>query len=154
MGRKRMVTVLLVRHADVDLPPAAGSDDPPLNAAGRARAEALAHVAGVAGVTTIFTSPFARTKQTVGPLAARLGVQPREAPSIQALAREVLSGPAGAVVLIAGHANTVPQMIAALGVPPPMLTIGDREFDNLFVVSVTGLGRASPVRLKYGNRSA
>jgi phosphohistidine phosphatase SixA len=149
-----MTTVLLVRHADIDLPSAAGSNDPPLNAAGRARAEMLAHVAGVAGLTKIFTSPFARTKQTVEPLAASLGVQPREVPSPHALAREVLSGTAGAVVLIAGHSNTVPQMIAAFGVPPPMPTIGEREFDNLFVVTVTAPGQASSVRLKYGSQSA
>src|SRR3954447_13028913 len=149
-----MTTVLLVRHADIDLPLPAGSNDPPLNAAGRARAETLAHVAGAAGVTTVFTSPFARTKQTVGPLAARLGVQPREVPSPQVLAHEVSSGATGEVVLIAGHSNTVPEMIAALGAPPPMPTIGEREFDNLFVVTVTGPGRASSVRLKYGNRSA
>ena len=39
-----MTTVLAVRHADVDLPPT--GPDPPLNAAGRRRAEALARVVG------------------------------------------------------------------------------------------------------------
>jgi phosphohistidine phosphatase SixA len=149
-----MIVVLLVRHADIDLPPPPGSNDPPLNAAGRARAEALAHVAGRAGVTTIFTSPFVRTKQTVEPLAARSGLRPRQVPPPPALANEVLSGAAGAVVLIAGHSNTVPEMIAALGVPPPRPTIGEREFDNLFVVAVAGSGQAGLISLKFWERSA
>jgi broad specificity phosphatase PhoE len=49
-----MITILLVRHADIDLPPVTA--DPSLNEAGRQRAVALAHVAGSAGVTTVFTS--------------------------------------------------------------------------------------------------
>ena len=145
-----MITVLLVRHADINLPPT--SDDPPLNAAGRARAKTLAHVAGAAGVTAVFTSSLTRTKQTVKPLVALSGLQPREAPPPAALAYEVLSSTAGTVVLVAGHTNTVPQMIAALGASPP--TIGEHEFDNLFVVTVAGPGKASVLRLKYGKQSA
>jgi phosphohistidine phosphatase SixA len=145
-----MRTVLLVRHADIDLPPAPDASDPPLNTAGRARAEALAHVAGMAGVTAIFTSSFVRTKQTVEPLAARLGLQPREVSAPPALANEVLSGTAGAVALIAGHSNTVPETITALGVLPPAPVINAREFDNLFVVTVNEEGQAGLVSLKYG----
>ena len=74
-----MTIVLLVRHADIDLP--ALSSDPPLNAAGRRRAAGLAHVAGGAGVTAVFTSTFARTIQTVGPLVARLGLVARPVPA-------------------------------------------------------------------------
>jgi phosphohistidine phosphatase SixA len=141
-----MITVLLVRHADIDLPP--GSNDPPLNAKGRARADTLAHLAGSAGVTTVFTSTFNRTKQTAGPLAARLGLQPQIAPPPATFARQVLSGTFGEVIVVAGHSDTVPQMIAALGASPP--AIGEREFDNLFVVAVPQSAQAGVTRLKYG----
>jgi phosphohistidine phosphatase SixA len=147
-----MITVLLVRHADIDLPPV--SDDPPLNSAGWARAEALAHVAGAAGVTTLFTSSYTRTKQTLQPLATRLGLQPREAPELPALVGEVLSGPVGAVVLIAGHSNTVPAMVAAFGASSSIPVIDEHKFDNLFVVTVVKQGRAGLVHLRYGIRSA
>lgn len=112
-----MTTVLLVRHADIELLP--HSDDPPLSSAGRERAEALAHVVGAAGVATVFTSPLIRTKQTVEPLVARIGVQPREVPPPTILAQQVRSGALGEMVMIAGHSNTVPQMMDALGVSPP-----------------------------------
>jgi broad specificity phosphatase PhoE len=69
-----MVTVLAVRHADIDLP--AASEDPELNAAGRVRADDLAHAVATSGVSTIFTSELTRTKQTVAPTARELGLLP------------------------------------------------------------------------------
>ena len=141
-----MLKVLLVRHADIDLP--RRDDDPPLNAAGRARAEALAHVTGMAGISAIFTSTLARTKQTVAPLAARLNLRPQVASD--GLIGNLLSGPDGAVVLIAGHSDTVPEMIAALGVPRPLPIIGQGHFDTLFVVTaLAATSQAAMVNLKY-----
>jgi phosphohistidine phosphatase SixA len=140
-----MKRFLLVRHADIDLPPT--SSDPSLNAAGRARALALARIAGTAGITAIFTSALERTKQTVAPLAARLGLQPKDAPD--GLIVQLLSSPDDGVVLIAGHSNTVPAMMAALGVPPPLPIIGESDFDNLFLVAVPTAANAAMVNLKY-----
>jgi phosphohistidine phosphatase SixA len=146
-----MVTVLLVRHADIDL--SATPDNPPLNSAGEQRAKALVHVAGGAGIAAIFTSSFLRTKETVAPLASRLQIQPREAPDAPILAQQLLSGAAGPVVLVAGHSNTVPEIIAALGAASAAVTIGHREFDNLFVVTASQSGEASALHLKYGTAS-
>lgn len=146
-----MTTVLLVRHADIDVPPL--SNDPHLNAAGRRRAMGLAHIAGGSGVTAIFTSTFTRTVQTVQPLAIQLGLVARPVPPPAVLAQQVTAGGLGNVVVIAGHSNTVPEMIEALGVPAPAPAIGEREFDNLFVVTVVG-GEAGLLRLKYGNEAA
>jgi phosphohistidine phosphatase SixA len=106
-----MITVLLVRHADIDLPPS--SSNPPLNAKGRARADTLAHIASDAGVTAVFTSSFMRTKQTAEPLAARLGLQTQVTPPPPTFAQQVVSGALGEVIVVAGHSDTVPQMIAA-----------------------------------------
>jgi phosphohistidine phosphatase SixA len=147
-----MITVFLVRHADIDRSIASGSNDPPLNSAGRKRAEALAHAIGQTGITAIFTSRLLRTKQTVRPLAEKLHLQPRETASPEVFAREVSSGAAGPTVLVAGHSNTVPQMIAAFGASPP--TVHEREFDNLFVVTIAGPGEAALMQLRYGHPSA
>ncbi|AEV83536.1 phosphoglycerate mutase [Actinoplanes sp. SE50] len=137
-----MITILLVRHADIDLPPV--SADPPLNEAGRRRAEALAHLLGAAGVSTVFTSAFRRTRETVEPLK----MASREMPSAATVAHEARAGRYGAVVLIAGHSNTVPEVIAALGAPPP--AIGETDFDNLFVVTTADDAEPGLLRLKYG----
>jgi hypothetical protein len=44
------------------------------------------------------------------------------------------------------------EMIAAVGVNAPQ-AIGDREFDNLFLVTVAGSGEAALLALKYGKPS-
>jgi phosphohistidine phosphatase SixA len=147
-----VITVLLVRHADIDLPP--GTADPGLNDAGRERARALAHVVGPAGVTTVFTSSFARTKQTAAPTLAVLGVGARQMPDAAVVAQEVRSGELGGVVLIVGHSNTVPEVIGALGVPAPLPVIGETQFDNLFVVTLGEPTGASLLALKYAKPSA
>jgi broad specificity phosphatase PhoE len=142
-----MVMVLAVRHADIDIPP--GSDDPELNAAGLVRADALAHVIGSSGVSTILVSRFIRTQQTVEPSARRLGVPPRIAPAATTLARQARSGDLGPVVLVAGHSNTIPTFLTALGAPAEPV-IGEREFDSLFVLMTRDGADALLLHLRYG----
>ena len=49
-------------------------------------------------------------------------------------------------VLVVGHSNSVPDVIKGLGATAPV-TIGDDEFDNLFIVT-TGT-HPSVLRLHY-----
>lgn len=141
-----MKTILLLRHADVDPHGGAGPDDPHLNAAGRRRAETLAHVAGDAGITSILVSPALRTKETVAPLAARLNLQTvQTAPDF---VQQVLSNQTGTVLLVAGHSNTVPLMINDLGASFPQIPL--QGHDDLFVVTVIEPGEAHVAHLKYG----
>jgi broad specificity phosphatase PhoE len=143
---RQMTTVILIRHAEPgDTPPG----NPTLNAAGQARAQTLRHVAGSAGVAAIFTSELTRTQETVQPLATQLGLAiiPMPTTDVAALVNEIRTNHRGQVVLVAGHSNTVPQMIQQLG--GGTVTIGDLEFDNLFILTIHG-GRVRLLRLKYG----
>ena len=65
-----------------------------------------------------------RTHQTVAPLAAQLGLEPREVAAPAELIHQVLSGSGGEVVLVAGHSNTVPEIINGLGAPFPGPPLG------------------------------
>lgn len=141
-----MKTVLLLRHADVAPHGGTGPDDPPLNAAGQRRAETLVHVVGDAGITSILVSPALRTQQTVAPLAARLNLQ--TAQTAPDFVQQVLSDQTGPVILVAGHSNTVPQMIAALGASFSQIPL--QGHDDLCVVTVIEPGEARVVHLKYG----
>jgi hypothetical protein len=119
-----------------------------LNAAGRDRADALARVFGLAGVTTIRTSQFTPHPADGGPrrTAARTGPAARPAPPV--LAQKIRAGELGDVVLVAGHSNTLPQLVPALGAaPPPPIT--EREFDNLYVVTVSA-DATQLLHLRYG----
>ena len=146
MASPTTAAVLAVRHADIDLPRT--SENPPLNAAGRLRADALARLVGGAGVSTILTSEFLRTRQTAAPLAGRLGLTPRLTPPAAVLAHQIRAGELGDVVLVAGHSDTVPEILTALGAPPPS-PIAEAEFDNLYVAAVSAEA-AQLLHLHYG----
>ena len=92
---------------------------------------------------------FARTKQTVEPSARELGLLPRLAPPTSTLARDARAGQLENVVLVAGHSNTVPAILAALGADS-VPAIGERELDNLFVLTTHSGGGAQLLCLRYG----
>ncbi len=141
-------TVVLVRHAEKAAEPA---DDPPLTEDGLARARTLAHVAGALGVDAVFTSRYARTRQTVQPLAEALGVTPAEydAGDSQAIVDRIRAEHRGQTVLIAGHSNTVPPLIGLLG-GPALPELDGRAYDDLFVLVIPGEGEPALLHLRYG----
>ena len=144
-----MAVVILVRHADIDLPHGAG-DDPDLNDAGRMRARALAAWLGPAGVTRIYGSGARRSMQTVAPLAAVLGIEAQVVPGTAGVAAAILADGAEGTALVAGHSNTVPEIIAALGADRSGIVIEAGDFANLFVVSGAGSEAARVLHLTYG----
>ncbi len=143
-------TVYVVRHAEKAAEPAA---DPPLTPAGEARAKVLADSLKTSGVSAIITTQFLRTKATAAPTAAELRINPEieiatNPTHIQNVVAAVRKH-AGQAVLVVGHSNTVPAIVAALGAPAPA-PICDAEYDNLYVVHIAADGKATVVREHYG----
>lgn len=135
------MNVVLVRHAERDL---SGADA--LSSAGRKRAQLLARMFDGAGVSALFTSEFARTRQTAAPLAQTLGIIPRViASDFEAASDEIRQ--AGPWSIVVGHSDSVPLLIAALG-GPSNLRIEEDEFDRMFVVSL-GTDSVSTVSFRY-----
>jgi broad specificity phosphatase PhoE len=125
--------VILTRHAErADGQATMSASDPELSAAGAARAQKLAAMLGDASIAAIFTTEYRRTKDTAAPLAAKLKVTPEVVMASQAAAiiEKIKSHP-NDTVFVVGHSNTVPVIIRALGGPD--VTIGDEEYDNLFI---------------------
>ena len=153
------VTVFLVRHAEREDEP---RQDPPLNKEGAARSQELAKLLGATGIKKIITSQFARTKQTAEPLAAKLSLTPalislRSNPtnprqiaeeSTAEVVNKILER-SGESVLLVGHSNSLPDVIKMLG-GDEVPTIDERKFNDLFIVTVYGKGKAKVVHLKYG----
>ncbi len=144
-----VTTVLVIRHAEKGATPA---KDPPLMTEGQARAQTLARMIGEANVRAVYATEFARTQQTVQPLATQLGLSVTQisAADADSLVNHILSNHRGEVVVVAGHSNTVPIIIEKLngGQIPP---ISETEFDKLFIVTVYRLRRAKVIQLRYGN---
>ena len=152
-------TVFLIRHAEKEDEP---RQDPPLKKEGVARSQELARLLGGAGIKSIYTSQFTRTKLTADPLATKLGLtaaaislksnpaNPRQIAeeSTAEVVNKILERP-GENVLVVGHSNSIPDVIKMLGgdVVP---TIDERKFDDLFIVTVYAKGKAKVTHIKYG----
>jgi len=155
----KVTTVFVVRHAEKASRP---SEDPVLNEEGKVRAERLSEVLQSAGIKEIYTSQFQRTKLTAEPLARRLGISVGEVPlkmdqdnprmvsqdSIKAIVDKIYEH-AGSAILVVGHSNTIPELIRMLGgdlVP----TLGEKEYDDIFMATIYQRGKSKVIRLKYG----
>lgn len=134
--------IYLVRHAETT---GEAGGDPPLSAAGIARAAAWAATLADAGVTRVYTTPYRRTTSTAEAVAYDLGVQvetydPRDPAALLATVKQ------GGRFLVVGHSNTVPALVEALGGAPGR-PIREDEHDRLYVV-VLGGGHATTALLR------
>lgn len=149
-------TVLLVRHAEKLLT----GGDVDLTEAGRARARELVGVVEGAGLDLAIASQYKRTQQTIEPAVAELDLPTLELLEPVDVAKAILTDHRGKTVLVAGHSNTVPQIVEALGAPslcPPFeidekhgCMIPDPEYHHFFVVTVPAEGTPTVVRVRYG----
>ena len=136
--------VFIARHAERADDPVRDQQDPALSAAGKARAAKLSVILQDAGVRAIYVTAFKRTKDTAQPLAAKLTLTPELMPAtVPALVTTMKINHANDVVLIVGHTSTIPAIVKALG--GPVVTLGDAEYDSLFVV-VPATGTVSKIR--------
>jgi broad specificity phosphatase PhoE len=110
-------TVVLVRHADRS---SAMSADALLSPAGEDRARQLSDVLKDAKVRRIYVTEVRRTQQTVGPIAARLHLQPVVIAhkDVDALVNQLRAAGDDETILVVGHADTVPLIISRLGARP------------------------------------
>jgi 2,3-bisphosphoglycerate-dependent phosphoglycerate mutase len=145
------IILILVRHAEKKIVPPENKD-PDLSPAGMARAEELVRMFSDAGVTAIYATQYKRTQQTVKPLAdrLRLPVTQVEAKQTPELVKQIRARGAAQVVFIAGHNNTVPEIIAAMG-GPQLPIIPETEYDNLYILTVHSDGAAKLLKMKYGS---
>lgn len=140
------VVVYLVRHAEkVD----DGTDDPPLALAGHLRVKLLTQLLANAELTHLHTTDWKRTRETVRPFAEELALDvaiydPRE---LNALAAGIRATPG--IHFVAGHSNTTPVLVEALG-GKPFDPINDLEYDRLYVLVIHPGQPPVTALLRYG----
>lgn len=144
--------VIMVRHAEK-----AKDDprDPTLSDAGLVRAQALAETLSDSLPVAVFASPYRRTQLTAAPSAALAGVEVTIVP-IEGDAKQYAIDVAAAIamvdkpgpILVVGHSNTIPPLIAVLGGSEP--SIGETDYDNLFILSRPDGDRVDLIQAHYG----
>jgi broad specificity phosphatase PhoE len=146
--------VLVVRHAEKARE---GSEaDIPLSKTGAERAARLAEILKTAGVTAVYATDTTRARQTGEPLAQmqKLAIKIYDtrdakgnmtaAPLVARLKTDEKDG----VVLVVGHSNTVPDVLAAYGVKETV-RIGPDDYGDLFLLVPQSSGPPVLLRLKF-----
>jgi broad specificity phosphatase PhoE len=124
----------------------AGERDPDLLPEGQRAAETLARTFRGERPIAIYVTDFRRTRQTAAPLAARLHLtpivyDPADTPGLLARVRAE-HGP----VLIVGHSNTVPDIVAGLGGERPAALVHE-DFGDLWRIDPDG----TTTRIRIGD---
>lgn len=142
--------IYVVRHAEkaIDDP---DPRDPGLSPLGLARREALGRTLADVPLRAVYATEYRRTRETVQPLAEGRGMAVTVAPARDAagLAKTILESHRGETVLVAGHSNTVPAILRALGAAEAP-DLAESDYDDLFIATVSSDGRAALLRLHYG----
>jgi broad specificity phosphatase PhoE len=143
-------TVILVRHAEKA---SQTESDPVLSDAGTQRAKDLAAALADAGVGSVITTQYQRTRLTAAEVLSATKLTPIVVTAGGAshpadVAAAIMQRPAGEVVLVVGHSNTITPIIAALG-GPKMANICDSQYSNLYILQMTAPAPRL-VRANYG----
>jgi phosphohistidine phosphatase SixA len=141
--------IFLVRHAERATISERLAPDPGLSKAGRARAQRLAQELKDAKITAIYTTEYWRTRETAAPLAHSLGITPEIVPADDRRQLTAKLKATSGNVLVVGHSNTIPRIIAALGIRE-RTSIPESDYDNLFLV----IRRAPPELIHLHYRQA
>jgi 2,3-bisphosphoglycerate-dependent phosphoglycerate mutase len=144
--------VIVIRHAEKE---SVSVPDPPLSEAGQARAALLVRMfgetQGAGRLDAIYTTSALRNQMTAAPLAARLGIVPIVASGDdpKRLAHRIVRENSGKRVMVIGHTNTVPDIVAALSGRSDIPQMGEKEFGTMYIVTVPRVGHPNVLRLSY-----
>jgi broad specificity phosphatase PhoE len=146
-------TIIFVRHAEQVQD---SGDNPSLSDAGIRRVAELTRqlvdADVVAGIDAIYSTPLNRAEETARPLADALGlpINSYDLSDTEEVLTTILKAHKGKVILVVGHSNTVPQLIANLGASKKVPAISHGEFDNIYIISIPWFGKTKTIRLRYG----
>ena len=150
-GISRETTIYIVRHGEKE-----SSDpknqDPDLSKEGRERAEALALILKGEKIDAAFATKYKRTNQTITPAAknSEIPIQLYVANDFQGLADLIKTKYSKRKVLIAGHSNTVLELVEAFGAKRPVPALTEEDYDFLFEIKIERLGKVVLNTRRYG----
>ncbi len=146
-------TIIFFRHAEQTSHDEA---DPPLSEAGQRRVAELTRqlvdADVVAGIDAIYSTPYIRSLETARPLADQLDlpINSYAADDTEEILDTILKNHKGKIILVIGHSNTLPVLIANLGASKKVPAIAQYEFDNIYIISIPWFGKTKTIRLRIG----
>ena len=116
-----ITTIILIRHAEKL---SDGTKNPDLSPEGKERAQILKNKFANSGITSIYSTPYKRTMNTVAPLSEALGIDVQEYnPSEKTFIQSIYRQNKGTTILVSGHSNTTPFAVNSL--------IGEQQYKDI-----------------------
>lgn len=128
-------SIFLVRHAEKADD---GTKDPPLTAAGEARAQRLSLMLKNKNITQVFSSDYKRTRFTASPTAemANTTVQLYDPRDPKGFA-EMLEKLSGQNILVVGHSNSTPTLANTIMDDEIFIKYEESEYSNIIEIRRT-----------------
>lgn len=140
--------VYVVRHAEKETNTMIA--DVPLSAAGKERALALATLLGRKPITHFYSTNYTRTRNTISPLAEVKGVTIEVYSNVDSALIEKIKSNKGTDVLIAGHSNTVDDIVNRLTGSKLLSDLPDSAYGDLFILT-RKQGQYQLSKKRFGN---
>ena len=143
--------VYVVRHAEKNTTDP-GEKDPDLSLLGYQRAEALKERLASVRLSAVFVTPYRRNRLTLTPLAKarNLDLQTYEAHGYTGLVKVIMGSYRGKTVVVAGHSNSVLEIIESFGIERPLPSLSEKDYDYIFMIRIPRKGKATVQVLHYG----
>ena len=82
--------------------------------------------------------------------ALNLPIMPYDAANTETIMDEIVKTHKGKIILVVGHSNTIPELIANMGASKVVPPIAEDEYDNIYIVTIPWFGKTKTIRLRYG----
>jgi len=143
--------IVLIRHAEKS---ASSSKDPSLSPRGELRAKSLLSTLEKTQLSALIATPYRRTQETLHPMSEHrklpvtiIDINSGITAHIDATVKAIQSQMGN--VLVAGHSNTLPLIISALG-GPEIAPIDEDEYSNMYILSVSETNKVELLHTSYG----
>jgi len=145
--------IVLVRHAEKS---ASTSNDPSLSPKGELRAKSLLSTLEKTQLSGLIATPYKRTQETLHPMSEHrklpviiIDINSGITAHIDATVKKIQAQAGN--VLVAGHSNTLPLIISALG-GPEIDSIDEGEYSNMYILSLSETNRVKFSHTSYGQK--
>jgi len=134
IGKAQTTEIWVVRHAEKEKSDTQDKN-PDLSEEGKVRAGDLAKYLKKENIDVAFSTPYKRTHQTLDSLVIPKVINYND---IKSLVDTIKTTYVGKKIIIAGHSNTVLEIIEAFGGKRPREELTDDDYDFIFRLSVKG----------------
>ena len=106
----------------------------------------------IAGIDAVYSTPLVRSLETAQPIADALNlpINSYDPGDTEVVLETILKNHKGKIILVVGHSNTVPVLIANLGASKKVPPIHEDEYDNIYIISIPWFGKTKTIRLRFG----